>query len=85
MNERIKSLLAKAHLDVMEDLGDIDSNHVAEKFADLILDDVLTVIEEHRIKFADNFWHRRTGTNLSPGAEWIANALKSRYNTKDDT
>ena len=37
MNERIKSLLAKAHLDVMEDLGDIDSNHVAEKFAELIV------------------------------------------------
>jgi hypothetical protein len=37
MNERIKSLLAKAHLDVMEDLGDIDSNYVAEKFAELIV------------------------------------------------
>ena len=39
MNERIKSLLAKAHLDVMEDLGDIDSNHVAEKFAELIIEE----------------------------------------------
>jgi hypothetical protein len=37
MNERIKSLLAKAHLDVMEDLSDIDSNQVAERFAELIV------------------------------------------------
>ena len=37
MNEGIKSLLAKAHLDVMEDLGDIDSNQVAERFAELII------------------------------------------------
>ena len=41
MNERIKSLLAKAHLDVMEDLGDIDSNHVAEKFAELIVQECI--------------------------------------------
>ena len=37
MNERIKSLLALAHLDVMEDLGDIDTNVVAERFAELII------------------------------------------------
>jgi hypothetical protein len=45
MNERIKSLLAKAHLDVMEDLGDIDSNHVAEKFAKLIVKECTKVVE----------------------------------------
>jgi hypothetical protein len=39
MNERIKLLLAKAHLDVMEDLGDIDTNHVAERFAQLIIEE----------------------------------------------
>ena len=37
MNERIKSLLAQAHLDVMENLGDIDTNAVAERFAELIV------------------------------------------------
>ena len=47
MNERIKSLLAKAHLDVMEDLGDIDSNQVAERFAELIVREILVTCEEH--------------------------------------
>jgi len=37
MNERIKSLLAKAHLEVMEEFGIIDTNRVAEKFAELIV------------------------------------------------
>lgn len=41
MNERIKSLLAKAHLDVMEDLGNIDTNLVAERFAELIVKECL--------------------------------------------
>jgi len=45
MNERIKSLLAKAHLDVMEDLGDIDSNHVAEKFAELIIEECASKVD----------------------------------------
>ena len=43
MNERIKSLLAKAHLDVMEDLGNIDSNQVAERFAELIITECANV------------------------------------------
>ena len=46
MNERIKSLLAKAHLDVMEDLGDIDSNHVAEKFAELIVKECVAICQD---------------------------------------
>ena len=37
MNQRIESLLAKAHLEVMEDLGVIETNVVAEKFAELIV------------------------------------------------
>ena len=37
MNEKIKELLAKAHLDVMENLGDMNTNYVAEKFAELIV------------------------------------------------
>jgi len=45
MNERIKSLLAKAHLDVMENLGDIDSNHVAEKFAELIIEECASKVD----------------------------------------
>ena len=46
MNERIKSLLAKAHLDVMEDLGNIDTNYVAEKFAELIVRECVGCCEQ---------------------------------------
>ena len=53
MNERIKSLLAKAHLDVMEDIGVIDTNRVAEKFAELIVrecaDQCMNVLDYHAI------------------------------------
>ena len=52
MNERIKSLLTKAHLDVMEDLGDIDSNHVAEKFAELIVRECADFLKD---KLDDHF------------------------------
>jgi len=45
MNERIKSLLAKAHLDVMEDIGVIDTNRVAEKFAELIVRECAKIAE----------------------------------------
>ena len=51
MNERIKSLLAKAHLDVMEDLGDIDTNHVAEKFAELIVKECIDAALEAQADF----------------------------------
>jgi len=44
MRHRIKTLLAQAHLDVMEDLGDIETNVVAERFADLIIEEVHQVI-----------------------------------------
>ena len=53
MNERIKSLLAKAHLDVMEDIGVIDTNRVAEKFAQSIVrecaDQCMNVLDYHAI------------------------------------
>ena len=53
MNERIKSLLAKAHLDVIEDIGVIDTNRVAEKFAELIVrecaDQCMNVLDYHAI------------------------------------
>jgi hypothetical protein len=52
MNERIKSLLAKAHLDVMEDLGDIDTNHVAEKFAELIVRECIDTILDCTVEYA---------------------------------
>ena len=52
MNERIKELLAKAHLDVMEDLGNIDTNRVAEKFAELIVKETLQVARAG-IEFGD--------------------------------
>lgn len=45
MNERIKSLLAKAHLDVMEEYGDIYSNRVAEKFAELIVRECIQAVK----------------------------------------
>ena len=47
MNERIKELLAKAHLDVMEDKGVIDTNQVAEKFAELIVKECAEVAWYH--------------------------------------
>jgi hypothetical protein len=47
MNERIKELLAKAHLDVMEDKGVIDTNQVAEKFAELIVKECAKVALYH--------------------------------------
>ena len=46
MNQRIESLLAKAHLEVMEDLGVIETNVVAEKFAELIVEECRNVIGE---------------------------------------
>ena len=53
MNERIKELLAKAHLDVMEDKGVIDTNDVAERFAELIVrecaDQCMNVLDYHAI------------------------------------
>jgi hypothetical protein len=44
MNERIKSLLAKAHLDVKEEFGIIDTNRVAEKFAELIVNKCANIV-----------------------------------------
>ena len=46
MNERIKELLAQAHLDVMEDLGNIDTNQVAEKFAELIVQECIKLFPQ---------------------------------------
>lgn len=45
MNDRVKSLLALAHLDVMENLGDIDTNQVAKRFAELIVQECIIVVE----------------------------------------
>ena len=47
MKPRIKSLLALAHLDVMEDLGEIDTNVVAQRFAELIIQEcIITVVQD---------------------------------------
>ena len=43
MNERIKSLLAQAHLEIKEEFGIIDTNQVAERFANLIIDECIKV------------------------------------------
>ena len=43
MNERIKSLLAQAHLEIKEEFGIIDTNQVAERFATLIIDECIQV------------------------------------------
>lgn len=40
MKPRIKQLLAQAHLDVMADLGNLETNIVAERFAELIIEEV---------------------------------------------
>ena len=55
MNERIKSLLAKAHLDVKEEFGIIDTNRVAEKFAELIVQECMSMCDERRAVY---FGHR---------------------------
>jgi hypothetical protein len=47
MNERIKSLLAQAHLDVMENLGDIDTNVVAERFAELLIQKCVGIADDY--------------------------------------
>jgi hypothetical protein len=46
MNERIKQLLAEAHLDVMEENGKIDTNQVAERFAELIVREFRGVVSD---------------------------------------
>ena len=52
MNQRIKSLLAKAHLDVMEDLGMLDSSQIAEKFAELLIKECTDFLRD---KLDDHF------------------------------
>jgi len=52
MNQRIKSLLAKAHLDVMEDLGMLDSSQIAEKFAELLIKECTDFLKD---KLDDHF------------------------------
>ena len=56
MNNRIKNLLAKAHLDVMENLGDADTNHVAERFAELLIEDVLDAVQQRAYYTGDRDW-----------------------------
>ena len=65
MNERIKSLLAQAHLDVMENLGDIDTNAVAERFAELIVRECAQVLEtngdnQRTIRMTESTGHDKT-------------------------
>lgn len=43
MNERIKSLLVQAHLEIKEEFGIIDTNQVAERFATLIIDECIQI------------------------------------------
>jgi len=46
MNQRIRSLLAKAHLDVMEDLGNLNTSQVGERFAELLIKECMTLCED---------------------------------------
>ena len=79
MNERIKSLLTKAHLDVMEDLGNIDSNHVAEKFAELI---VLECVKfcEHESNDDD---HDEYDMGMWVKAESIKKTIKQHFGVEE--
>ena len=45
MNALIANLLARAHLDVQEEFGMIDTNRVAERFAVLIVKECSSVVE----------------------------------------
>lgn len=52
MNQNIKQLLAKAHLQVMEEHGlPLDTNLVAERFADLIIEECIQNLETHSTCF----------------------------------
>ena len=79
MNERIKSLLVKAHLDVMEDLGDIDSNHVAEKFAELIIQECVKFCE-HESNDDD---HDEYDMGMWVKAESIKTAIKQHFGVEE--
>ena len=64
MNQRIESLLAKAHLEVMEDLGVIETNVVAEKFAELIVKECCDVLQTETIQhvgygYNQGFLHKK--------------------------
>ena len=74
MNERIKELIKEADAKCSETHGVFD-----EILAEVILKDVLELVEEHRVKFSENWSKRLYGNNLAPGAEWIYNAIKHRY------
>lgn len=67
MNEKIKQLLAQAHLEI-EDIK--DANKIAEKFAELIVKECVNKIETYEIY-----------VGCSPAGElaceWTYNSLKS--------
>lgn len=48
MNNRIKSLLAQAHLEVKEEFGIIDTNQVAERFAELLIKECASMVRVYR-------------------------------------
>ena len=74
MNQRIESLLAKAHLEVMEDLGVIETNVVAEKFAELIVKECLAQADKMRDGFeADG------EAEQALGADWVALAIARHF------
>lgn len=47
MNKLLKSLLTQAHLDVMENLGEIETNIVAERFAKLIVLECINTLQNN--------------------------------------
>lgn len=79
MNERIKELLAQAHLDVMEDLGNIDTNLVAEKFAELIVLECVKFCEHE----SNDDEHDEYDMGMWVKAESIKTAIMEEFGIKE--
>ncbi len=88
MNERIKSLLAKAHLDVMENLGGMDTNHVSEKFAELIVRECMNICDVEKADYdkcrkgAWDFDEKNIYSEGASACDTIKHKMKHRFEIK---
>jgi hypothetical protein len=81
MNEQIDKLAYTAGM-YCDGTPDSWDSETIEKFGLAIVSDILQMVEGHQKRWAENFYNRDIGVNLAPGAEWIANDIKSRYGIK---
>jgi len=87
MNERIKELLAKAHLDVMEDKGVIDTNHVAERFAELIVRECVDIADGQKKYVEDMVVFNEHDVNWNKAriqqSQRIVDKIKQHFGVKE--